>query len=185
MFRKLVLSTLITLLAATTALAGPTKWLHVAVDEGGKDGERVRINLPLDLVEAVIPHIEVDEFHRGKVRIDHGDFDEVDLHAILSAVRDAEDGEYVTVEEGDETVRVAKEGEQFIINVEEDGGSKEKVTVKIRMELVDALISGEEGELDVLAVIRMLGEHEDGLLVQVMEDDETVRIWVDSKSTIE
>ena len=70
--------------------------------------------------------------------------------------------------------------------VEEDGESKERVMVNIRMELIDAMVSAEkEGELDVLAAVKLLSEHDDGFFVNVVEDDETVRIWIDSKSEIE
>lgn len=186
MIRKLIPGILALLLVTTGAFAGSNKWLHVAVDEGGKNGERVRINLPLDLIESILPLIEVDQFHKGTVRINHHDLEDVDIRGILAAVRDAEDGEYVTVEEGDETVRVAKEGNRFIVKVEEDGESKERVMVSIRMELIDAMVSAEkEGELDLLAAVRLLSEHDDGFFVNVVDDDETVRIWIDSKNSID
>jgi hypothetical protein len=186
MIRKLIPGILALLLVTTGAFAGSGKWLHVAVDEGGENGERVRINLPLDLVESILPLIEVDEFHGGKVRIDHHDLEDIDIAGILAAVRDAEDGEYVTVEDGDETVRVAKEGNRLIVKVEDEDDPDERVMVNIRMELIDAMVSAEEeGELDVLAAVRLLSEHEDGFFVNVVDDDETVRIWIDSKSTID
>jgi hypothetical protein len=51
------------------ASAGPDRrWVHVAID--GEDAERVRINVPLSLIETVLPLIEDDEFHHGKIRLD-------------------------------------------------------------------------------------------------------------------
>ena len=48
------------LLLPMTASAGE-RWLHVRVEEGGADGERVSVNIPLSIIESVLPLIDVDE----------------------------------------------------------------------------------------------------------------------------
>jgi hypothetical protein len=45
---------------------------------------------------------------------------------------------------------------------------------------VDALLSGNEDELDIQAAINALVQEGEGELVTVTSDDENVRIWVDS-----
>jgi len=181
MLRTLVFSMLFIALAAPLASAGDGgRWLHISVDER-HDNERVRVNLPLDLVEAVLPLIEADDFHRGRVRVDLDEIHEVDLPAILAAVRDAEDGEYVTVDSDDEKVRVAKEAGHLVIRAHD---RHEEVDIRIRLEVVDALLSGGPDELDLVAAVQALGSTAEGVeLVSVEGDDEQVRIWIDSKST--
>jgi hypothetical protein len=179
MIRTILAAVLVLLLGASFAWADG-KWLHVSINEEGEDGERVRVNLPLELVAKVLPLVEADEFHRGKIRLDQSDLEEVDVAGILAAVRGAEDGEYVTVEGTDENVKVRKDGNLMSIDVE-DGD--EKVKIRIRMEVIDALISSNNNELDIAAAIDVLGEKSEGDLVTVESDDESIRIWIDAKNT--
>jgi hypothetical protein len=99
------------------------KWLHVRVVNAEDKSETVRVNIPLDLAEKVLPTINKDRLHDGKIRIDeerlHGD---VDVRALMEAVRGAKDGEYVTVQGTDNDVRVAKEGGHLIVHVTDKSG---------------------------------------------------------------
>src|SRR5262245_12551287 len=100
----------ILILAASLALAAPAsksssktssdKWLHVRVEDGiGENAERVHVNVPLSLAEAVIPAINVENFRNGKVHVDIDGEDshlqDVDLRKILTALRDTKDGNFV------------------------------------------------------------------------------------------
>jgi hypothetical protein len=168
------------------------KWLHVRVIEEGESGESVRVNVPLALAEAILPSIKVKHFDKGKVRLEehwHSHVDDVDLRAILDAVKNAQDGEFVTIESHrKENVRVAKRGGYLLVEVREqdkDGKDREKVDVKVPMTVVEALLSGGKDELDILAAIRALARHGDTELVSVQDRKTTVRVWVDSKNTSE
>lgn len=178
MIRSVLAVGLALLLGVSSAGAGG-KWLHITVDERGEDGDRVRVNLPLDLVAQVLPLIETNEFQRGKVRIDRTDYDEVDIPGLLAAIRGAEDGEYVAIEGASENVKVRKEGALLAIDVE-DG--EERVKIRVRMEVLDALTSGPGSELDLAAAIGALGDTAEGDLVTVESPDESIRIWIDAKS---
>lgn len=186
MSRKLTLALLMLALTGTAALAGAQSlWFHIRVDEKGTDGEIVRVNVPVKLVEAVLPMIEEKEFHHGTVRLDHHDVDAAQLRQMLAAVRDSEDGEYVTVDGPDEKVRIRKENGVLSIDVDEGGATPETVHVRVRMEVLDAMLSGQSDELDIAAGVQKLGEMGHGDIVTVHSDDETVRIWVDDKNTDE
>lgn len=182
----LILLMAASLLAAPAAFAADEYWLHVYVQENGDEGDKVRVNLPFSLIEAVLPLIEEEEFHGGKIRIDHEDFDSRDLYKIVKAVRGATDGEYVQVEGIDENVRVAKKGDYMTVSVvEENGEGRDPSTVDIRvhMDVLDAMISGDEDEIDVLAAVQALAKHGGGEFVVVNDEDESVRVWVDQKSS--
>jgi hypothetical protein len=60
--------------------------------------------------------------------------------------------------------------------------SESKVEIKVPMKVVDALFSSGKDELDVVAALRALSSNGDMELVSVKDDDETVRIWIDSKN---
>jgi len=175
--------------AAQSETAG--KWLHVRVIESG-DGESVRVNVPLALAEAILPSLKIKHLQNGKVKIeDHVrvHMEDVDLRAILDAVKSAEDGEFVTVEsKNKDNVRVAKRGGYLLVEVREndkDGKQREKVDVKVPMAVVEALLSGGKDELDILAAIRALARHGDTELVSVQDGKSTVRVWIDSKNVTE
>jgi hypothetical protein len=189
MWKKLGFGLIGLVLSATIAGARDNdQWLHVSVDGLDEDSERVRINVPLSLVSAILPLIEDDDFHRGRIVLDGEEFDRADLVAILDALREAEDGEYVTVQDRRDFVRVAKEGGYLLIHVEErhprTDEVENRVDVRVPLAVIDALTSGEENELDLAAAVEALGEHgNQGDLVTVNDDENTVRIWIDRENT--
>ena len=181
MWKRPILALLLLALPTVAPAIDDDQWLHVTVQG---DEETVRINLPLATVAAVLPLIEADEFHRGRIRIEDVDLEHTDVVAILAEIRKAKDGEYVTVEEKDAIVRVRKEGEFLFVDVEDHGpGDQETVRVKMPIKVLDALTSGEENELDLLAAIEVLAEYEGHDLVTVSEGGESVRVWIDRKSS--
>lgn len=185
MWRRFLLAGVASVALAGIAFAGPgDRWLHVRVDEHGPGGEKVRVNLPLSMVGNILPHIDSEDFHHGRIHFDgHDEWDARQVRAIWEAVRTSGDGEFVTVEGEDEDVRVAREGAYLLIKVDEHGRSGEKVDVKVPVTVVDALLSGEGDELNIAAALEALGRHGDAELVSVVDDDSHVRIWVDTNSS--
>ena len=131
--------------------------------------------------------IEIDEHHgdgdiwisNGQIHFDCEGFTDFDLRKFMAAVRDAEDAEYITVKSRHDSVRVAKRDGYLIVKIEEPG---EKVDIKLRLEVVAALIEDDAQEMDLVAMVRALSEHTDGDLIRVDGEDEQVRIWIDNKS---
>lgn len=167
----------------------PERWLHVRVEQTGDRGELVRLNLPLSVAEKVLPAIKAEKIENGRIKFHQHKLNDVDLRAVLEAVRGGADGEYVTVESRHrgENVRVAKKDGYLLVVVTEtrDGAESERVDVKMPLTLVDALLSGPKDELDLVAAIKVLRTLGDTELVTVKERRNTVRIWVDSKNTSE
>jgi hypothetical protein len=160
------------------------RWLHIRVDNPDSKQETVRVNVPLELAEKVLPTINRDRLQSGKVKIDEIDCHGVDLHALLDAVRSSKDGEFVTVQNKDSDVRVAKQDHYFLVHVVDKthASKKSRVDVKIPMKVVDALFSGGKDELDLVAGLRALSAQGDTELVSVNDEENTVRIWLDSKN---
>lgn len=159
------------------------RWLHVRVICTDGRGDTVRLNVPLELAEKVLPAVNHDRLHNGKVKIDNSDINDVDLRAIMDAIRSAKDGEYVTVQGNDNDVRVAKEGNHLIVHVVDKGGSKKsQVEVKVPMKVVEALLSAGKDELDLVAALHALGTQGDVELVSVKDSENTVKVWLDSKN---
>ncbi len=164
--------------------ASRDRWLHVRVENPDSKEETVRVNVPLELAEKILPTINRDRLQSGKVKVDEIDCHGVDLHALLDAVRTSKDGEFVTVQSKDSDVRVAKQNNYFLVHVADKHHSTKKSTVevKIPMKVVDALFSGGKDELDLVAGLRALSAQGDTELVSVKDEENTVRIWLDSKN---
>ena len=196
MFNRTQRFGVISLLSAMVVLAGASaafgqsgsakdRWLHVRVINSDNKGETVRVNIPLELAENVLPTINKNHLHNGKVTIDQAHMNDVDVHALLNAIRTAKDGEYVTVQGTDQDVRVAKEGGRLLVHVKDNKGSKSNksnVDIKIPMHVIDALFSAGKDELDIVAGLHALASLGDTELVSVKSDESTVRVWMDSKN---
>jgi len=182
---KKALPLLAVLLAGTLVwAASPERYLHVRVTNPTTH-ELVRVNVPLSLAEKIIPAINHGQLRDGKVQFGGFSADNVNLKAILEALKTAPEGEFVTVQQNDSDVHVAKEHGQLVVHVI-DKLSKEKVDVTIPWDVAQALISDTtENQLNVEAAIRALQNAGDLTLVSVVGHDESVRVWIDSRSTDE
>jgi len=176
----------------TSSVAKGDRWLHVRVISTDAKGETVRVNVPLELAEKVLPAVNHDRLHDGKVKIDSAHLDDVDLKAVLEAVRGSKDGEYVTVQGTDNDVRVAKQNNHLIIHVVDKGHLEDKgkgsdakkcqVEIRVPMKVIDALLSAGKDELDLVAALHALGTQGDMELVSVKDNENTVKVWLDSKN---
>ena len=187
--------------ATENSAASKDRWLHVRVISSDANGETVRINLPLELAEKVLPAVNHDRLHDGKVRIDNAHMNDVDLRTIVDAIRTTKDGEFVTVQKDDCDVRVAKENNHLIVHVvdkclhgncknekgehDKAGARKSQVEIKVPMKVIDALFSAGRDELDLVAALRALSAQGDTELVSVKDHENTVRVWLDSKNVTE
>lgn len=181
-----------------TSSPGKDQWIHVRVVSTEDKGETVRVNVPVEMAEKVLPAINKDNLRNGKVHIDSAHMENVDLRQILEAVRTSKDGEYVTVQSKESDVRVAKNSGYLYIYVTDRTSAKgaaakgetskphspkeSKVEVRVPMKVVEALFSAGKDELDIVAALRALSVSGDTELVSVKDSENTVRIWIDSKN---
>jgi len=169
--------------ARTAAVSSQDRWLHVRVSNPGNNEETVRVNVPLELAEKVLPTINKNRLHSGRVRFDDIDCHGVDLRALVDAVRTSKDGEFVTVQSKDSDVRVAKHNGMLFVHVfEKNRPKKSQVEVKVPIKVVDALFSGDKDELDLIAGLHALSSQGDTELVSVKDAENVVRVWLDSKN---
>ena len=182
LFPALALSSAILLPATLAMAASATRYLHVKVTNPSSH-ELVRVNVPLILAEKIIPAINHGELRDGKIHIGHMNADEVNVRAILDALKTAPEGEFVTVQNAGDNVRVAKEHGQVVVHVL-DKDSKENVDVTVPWDVVEALVSNTaDDQLNVEAAIKALQNVGDTTLVRVSGSDENIRVWIDSRNT--
>lgn len=186
MIRKFLPIALLTLgLGALQARAADTDnlWIHIRVLDA-KDG-RVSINLPISVVERmgnVMPS-DTGEKGGGRLRFNDEDITVSDLREIWADLRKHPDATFITVDEADSKVRVAKIAGNLVVRAHEKGsGREEQVEMKIPGAVVDALLSSPGDQLNVGAAMKALARQGEGEIVTVTGDGETVRIWIDSSS---
>lgn len=171
------------------------QWIHVRVISKEDKGEVVRVNVPIEMAEQVIPAIHKDNLKNGRLHLDNAHVDDVDFRALLDAVRTAKDGQYVTVQSNENNVKVEKKaGYLYVFVTDKDEAKKSvksdakaaaresRVEVKIPLKVVDALFSGGKDELDLVAALKALSANGDVELVSVKDSENTVRVWIDSKN---
>jgi hypothetical protein len=178
-FKNITLVACVALLLGATSLVAQERWFHVHVTEGGSDPVKVSVNLPLSLIEQAVKLVpeEVDE--EMQMELNDVGIDIDDLRAFWKEVRNSDDATFVTVESEDETVRVSKEGDFLIARTVTRSSEGAEVDVRFPFEVLDALFSGPEEQIDLAAAIRALAEFGDGDMVSVREGDTRVRVWVD------
>ncbi|HMD30775.1 MAG TPA: hypothetical protein VKG84_02615 [Candidatus Acidoferrales bacterium] len=178
--------------AKPEAAAGAERWLHIAVDCKSDSGERVRVNVPISLARSVLASVEHGKLNHGIVHIDNARINDIDIRAILKALKTTQDGEYVTVEQKDTTVHVRKQGEMLLIHVVDSSGrhrfhsegkGQENVDIRVPLAVADALFSGPTDELNVTAALDLLARYAQLELVSVQDAENNVRVWMDTKTT--
>ena len=184
------LAALVALPAAMAAAQTGTPWLHVRVEEARK-ASKVRVNLPLTVVEAALKSMpemieEHGRLHLGK----HHQLKMADLRRVWKELAAVGDAELVTVESEDENVKVMRKGDILQVFVDKkaragkDGKEEgaEQVRVEVPVSLVDALLSSEGDEVNIQAAVAELQKRR-GDIVRVQDDDSHVRVWIDEQNT--
>lgn len=170
-------------LAEKKAAASDEPWIHIEVKERDGDDAAINVNLPLALAEAALAAVSDDVTAHMHLDHRHGDLSVSDLRRMWNAMEDAGDAEFVTVEDGGETVRIYREGEFVFVKVDEKAG-EENVQIRMPVKVMDALLSGEGEQLDLQAAMASLTSlgGSSGELVRVEDGGDVVRIWIDKDS---
>jgi hypothetical protein len=166
---KLILAGAAAMPIAAGATVAATGIAWVDVREGGPNGTRIVVPVPLlaaEVAASVVPIPDIRE-EMGEAREHLGA-----ARKILDALRESPDGELVRVEEKDETVVIAKEGDTLRIHVT---GRKEQVDVNVPLESAAEVIRP-DGRIDPGAAVRGLRHARFQTLVEVRDGDDHVKI---------
>ena len=152
-------------------------WIHIRVEEA-KEQSRVRVNLPLSVVEVALEAApEIIEEH-AKIDLADEKFKIESLRKVWKELSAAGDAEFMTMESDDENVKVVRRGDLVQVFVESQKEGGQEVTIEIPVALVDAALSGEGSEINIKAAVAQL-QSQRGNIVTVREPETTVRIWID------
>lgn len=165
---------------ATALPAAAESWLHVRVHDEAAE-ERVTVNLPVSMLSAAAAFFPDDSRGTARVSIDGVDWEWAELVDFWDAVKRAPEATFVTVESRDETIDVRRAGDWVEVRTRERGRDGAEVDAKIPLAVIDALLSGAEGELDFRAALEELAAHGPGNLMSIADGDGTVEVWIDDR----
>jgi hypothetical protein len=161
------------------AAASDDRWIHVRVDDADGDKGHVDIQVPIGMVQSLLPVLKGAHAH-GSIHVDAESVDLAEFREYWKAVRTAKDGEYVTVRDEDSNVRIAKRGGNFLVTVDDKGG-RSRVRMKVPLSIVDAALTGGDS-MDLDALGSALAKVPTGEILAVDDEDSHVRIWIDGSA---
>ena len=177
--KRTLLPVFLLVLSVGLAQAASKQWLHLYVEDSNKD-ETVRINIPLSLVEAMLPLVEQKGIKDGKIHLNQRDIKVKDLRNVWRELRVQGDSEYVSIENPETKLRVYTQGDYLYVTPEET--SKSKVDVKMPLSVVDAMLSGEGDELNLMAAVRALQDSGVRDIITVKDHKTTLFVWIDNSN---
>ena len=173
MIGKILLAGAIGVPVATTATVAATGVAWIDVKEGGADGHRIVLPVPLLLAETAVAFIPQKELnldlppeavaHMGAVR------------EVLQALATSPDGEYVRVQEEEQHVVIEKVGDTLHVQVH--GKDGEEVTVNLPLSAVSEIID-RHGRIAPARAVGLLRQARFSTLVEVHHGEDHVKIAV-------
>lgn len=154
-------------------------WLHLEVNENTADPTRVKVNLPLSMVDVALSVVKDENIKSGRLKLDTHDISVADMRRLWSELKKSGNADFVTVEKKEESVKIARQGNFLLVKVTESGKKNSKVDLKIPFHVVDALLSGTGDELNLKAAITAMQQNGAGEILTVHDNQTQVRIWVD------
>ncbi len=137
------------------------------------DGNHFVIPVPLVVARAAVA-LAPEEITRIPCP-EFAEYQEV-AERVLEELIIAPDGDFVSVQNGDETVLISKFGGDLEVTVH---SQHEDVSVVVPLEAVEELISHYDGEaFDASDVVRALGEISNSDLVHIRTPDEEIKVWI-------
>jgi hypothetical protein len=164
---------------APTPVAASDVHLRVEIKSLSSGEERVKMNLPLAAIDAILEAAGPDlATEWGNLKEEtHG----VDLQKLYRSLRDQDLSDLLEVNgEDGERVKVWKDSEAFRVQVWEGNQTEPKVKVQLPLQVTDVLFGGADATApDFKAALEKLKEFAPMTLVEVRDDDQTVRIWLE------
>jgi hypothetical protein len=148
----------------------------VDVREGGPNGNRIVVPVPLVLAQAALA-IGPSFAPAEKLRVPHDvPLQHIGLaHDVLEALAEAPDGELVRVEDRGEQVLITKEGRSIRVRVQ---GERENVNVTVPLHLAMQALPDRTGRIRTAALAAALSSVRFTDLVDVHDGDDHVRVYV-------
>lgn len=174
---RIAIALVTTLLVVGAASGESNLWFHVRVDAA--DGAKVTVNLPLTMIEKAVAMVPEEHLDHQGLHFDDYEMTPAEMRELWQELKNSPDMTFVEAQKQGEDVKIWKESGYLYVTALE-GEDNEKVDVRVPFAVVDALLSGDQDELDIEAAMQALVAEGEGELVTVTSDSDNVRIWIDA-----
>lgn len=155
----------------------PNVWLHVDVSGLDDHEGKVKITLPLSLVEVAIDSADTSEIFRDLKR-DKG----VDLAKLWKQLKNADMDEFVTIDSDKAKVKVYKEAGVFRVSMSDIDGEVSQMEVRIPFSVMDYLFDSKREGFRLSDMVADLRNDLPLVLVEAHDGSaERVKVWLDEK----
>lgn len=148
-----------------------SRHIHVDVKDGN---DTVAVTVPFALAK-----IALGMSGKSTVAVEIDDVELDQIRTMWTELKKEAKGELVSIDDGEESVRIATVKDQVLIEVKDRATGTVKVLVQVPESVIDALLAGSGKELDLAAALASLSSGYKGSLITVNEGNEHVRIWID------
>jgi hypothetical protein len=153
-------------------------WMRVQVNDQGGDHTKVRVNLPLSLIDVVIESIDKGQFMADLTH----EHPSIDIQKLWGQIRKMQGEDFVTIESDDANVRVWKDKEFFRINVREAGYDEPNIEVKLPLAVMDYVFEKvNDRSFSFQDLVDQLRGHLPLTLVQAKHGEESVKISLEQE----
>jgi hypothetical protein len=162
---------------AQPAVAQSTVWLNVEIREPNADGPKVRINVPVSMMEMV-----VDSMDTAKIFREMHDTGGIDLAALWRTLKDTDTEEFIRIDHEDATIQVFKADYTLRVVVQEAGYGEPNIQVNVPFAIMDYIVEGaDNAEFRLSELIERLRGHLPLVLIEATQTDEIVKVWLEER----
>lgn len=167
------------LIAAAPALAAAgVSWLHIHVNDNGPDPENVRVNVPVSVIDAVLPEFEKHTRHENEFDIGNCEMTVAEYRQSIRTLSSSPRRE-IKMDRARGTIVMRRDGPNLILVQTPKNGNTSKTHVRMPWNVATALAKGTGKTLDVTGAMRALAQAGQGEIAVDDEDGSRVRIWID------
>ncbi len=181
-FPAVALMILAVALAAPASLSSASDdllWLRVEVMSHGEKGTRMKVNVPLSLMEVVIESVDGASLFEKMHGLDAGQ-GHIDIRKMWQSIRDMNVDEFLTIESEKENVKVYKDRDFFRVDVR-NNAEGEEVEIKVPLSLMDYLFEKQHARFDFQELVSALRLHAPLQVVRVEGKGESVSVWIEER----
>lgn len=163
-------------LAAPLLADEPVVMLRVDVNGTDKDTPKIRVTVPLSLIEVVIESVDTSEVMHS-LKTEKG----IDIKKLWRELKNADVDEFVTVEKGDKKVKVYKERDTFRVSVQEESYDSPNIELRIPFTVMDYLTEEHKEGFKLSEMIEGLRAQLPLTIIEAHHDGDNVKVWLEEK----
>lgn len=168
--------TVMTAASAAARAAEPMVMLRVDVSEAGGDHPKVKVTVPLSLIEVVIDAVDPSMVMK-EIKTEKG----LDLAKLWRQLRSADVDEFISIDHDGDKVKVYKDRTNFRVTIQESGYDEPNIEVRLPFAVMDYLLDERREEYKLSELVEALRASLPLTLVEARHDGDSVKVWLEER----